>query len=100
MSKRLTDISIRNLKPRATRREVPDGSGLYVIVQPSGKKSYAVRYRYAGKPRKVTFPGTLTLKAARKAAADAIYELERGHDPSAKSAATESDPTDRGCKHV
>jgi hypothetical protein len=66
MSKRLTDISIRNLKPRATRREVPDGNGLYVIVQPSGKKSYAVRYRYAGKPRKVTFPGTLTLKAARR----------------------------------
>jgi integrase len=26
---------------------------------------------------------TVTLKAARKAAADAIYELERGHDPSA-----------------
>jgi integrase len=83
MSKVLTDIAIRNLKPGPVRREIPDGNGLYVVVQPSGKKSYAVRYRYGGAPRKLTLPGGLSLKAARKAAGDALYEVEKGRDPSA-----------------
>ena len=81
MTKVLTDIAIRNLKKGPERREIPAGNGLYIVVQPSGKKSYAVRYRYGGKPRKLTLPGGLTLKAARKAAGDALYEVEKSHDP-------------------
>jgi hypothetical protein len=47
---RLTDLTIQNLKPADTRREISDSgcAGLYLIVQPSGKKSFAVRYRFAG----------------------------------------------------
>jgi hypothetical protein len=42
MAKALTDIGVRNLKPKAARREVPDTGqrGLYCIVQPSGAKSF------------------------------------------------------------
>jgi integrase len=85
MNKVLTDIAIRNLKPGKDRREVPDAGarGLYVVVQPSGLKSFAVRYRYAGMPRKLTLQAGITLAAARKAAADALFELEQGRDPSA-----------------
>lgn len=79
----LTDIAIRNLKPGPDRREIPDGNGLYVVVHPSGRKSYAVRYRFGGKPRKLTLAGGLTLKAARAAASDAQLEIERGRDPGA-----------------
>jgi integrase len=82
MAKGHTDIGIRNLKPGSARREIPDGNGLYIVVHPSGTKSYAVRYRYGGKPRKLTLKG-ITLKAARKEAADALYEVEKGRDPSA-----------------
>ena len=32
-------------------------------------------------PRKLTLGGGLTLKAARKLASDALYELEQGRDP-------------------
>ena len=53
-----------------------------MIVQPSGKKSFAVRYRHGGTPRKLTLAGGITLKAARKLASDALYELEQGSDPS------------------
>jgi hypothetical protein len=65
------------------RREIPDpgARGLYVVVQPSGVKSFAVRYRHAGKPRKLTLAAGISLAAARKAAAGALYELEQGHDP-------------------
>jgi integrase len=81
MAKTLTDIAIRNLKPSATRRELPAGNGLYVIVHPTGRKSYAVRFRLNGKPAKLTLNGGISLAAARKAAADALYDVERGHDP-------------------
>jgi hypothetical protein len=35
-----------------TRTELPDRGckGLYLVVQPGGAKSWAVRYRYKGKP--------------------------------------------------
>jgi integrase len=80
----LTDVAIRNLKAGASRREVPDPGqrGLYVIVQTTGAKSFAVRYRYAGRPRKLTLKAGITLAAARKEAATALYEVEQGRDPS------------------
>jgi integrase len=87
MRRPLTAIAVQNLKPGAARREVsdPGARGLYVVVQPSGTKSFAIRYRYAGKTRKMTLPSGTSLAVARKAAADAMYRLERGHDPAAPS---------------
>jgi integrase len=86
MARALTDIAVRNLKPskKKKRREIadPGARGLYVIVQPSGVKSFAVRYRHGGKSRKLTLTPGITLAAARKAAADALYQVEQGHDPS------------------
>jgi integrase len=84
MARKLTDLAIRNLKPGPARREIPDRGGLYVVLQPSGHRSFAVRYRLGGVPKKHTlgnFPG-LTLAAARKLASDAIYDVARGIDPS------------------
>jgi integrase len=86
MAKALTDIAIRNLKPRAVRYEVPDlgARGLRVVVQPSGRTSYAVRFRTtAGRARKLTLPAGITLAAARKLAADALLEVAQGKDPAA-----------------
>ena len=52
----LTDLSIRNQPLPEKRKEVPDGKiqGLYLVLQPSGAKSWAVRYRADGSPRKLT----------------------------------------------
>jgi integrase len=82
---RLTAKSVEHIKPGATRREIPDDgcASLYLIVQSSGKKSWAVRYRFRGQPTKLTLIGVTTLAAARKAAADALHELEQGRDPAA-----------------
>lgn len=90
-TKALTDIAIRNLRPGKARLEIPDpgARGLYVVVQPSGRKGFAVRYRNsAGKPCKLTLTPGLSLAAARKAAADALLEVEQRRDPAvAKKAA-------------
>jgi integrase len=86
MARKLTAKTIENLKAGPRQREISDGgSGLFLVLQTSGHKSWAVRYRFAGKPTKLTLGGwpALTLAAARKGAADALHELAQGHDPGA-----------------
>ncbi|HKM69149.1 MAG TPA: Arm DNA-binding domain-containing protein, partial [Stellaceae bacterium] len=95
----LTDLSIKNLmrpdKRPAQRNETPDGkiAGLYFVRQPSGAASWAVRYRFAGKPKKLTigpYPA-VDLATARKRAQEAIGDLAGGGDPAAeKKAAREA----------
>jgi integrase len=82
---RLTAKAIENLKPADVRREIPDTGcrGLYAIIQPTGRRAWAVRYRFGGKTRKLTLDAGLTLGAAREAATAALRELERGNDPAA-----------------
>jgi integrase len=99
MAKAFTDIRIRNLKPGSTRREIPDpgARGLYAIVEPSGYKSFCVRFRFGGKPRELAL-GNVSLSIARKQCADALHEVAQGRDPSlakreAKQARREEEAT-------
>src|SRR5271155_3056804 len=92
----LTDLQIEKQLPNPGKRlEVPDGKvgGLYLVVQPSGAKSWALRYRVAGSPKKFTigpYPA-IGLAAARKRAQKALAEVVDGNDPSAqKKAAREA----------
>jgi integrase len=86
MAKQLTVAAIEKLKPDPQRRlEIPDGRlpGLYLIIQPGGAKSWAVRYRYAGRSRKFTigpYPA-FDLGAARQEASQALQRAQRGGDP-------------------
>jgi integrase len=100
MSKKpLTAITVAKLRAGADRREVPDPGcrGLYLIVQPSGVKSWALRYRSRGRPVKFTLgtvlsPGAesatapevgtpLSLAAARELATRTLREVQAGRDP-------------------
>src|SRR5215469_7866558 len=82
MTKRLTALSVENAKPGSSRREISDGgSGLYLVVQTSGHKSWAVRFRVGGIPRKLTLPTGLTLAQAREQAATAVKDAQQGNDP-------------------
>jgi integrase len=81
MARHITDLGLKALRPRAQRYEKPIGRGLSVIVQPSGAKSFAVRYRFGGRTRKLTFSAGLSLAAAHRATADALYKVEQGIDP-------------------
>jgi integrase len=83
MAKNLTALKIVNIKPGDARQEIADGKcrGLYLIVQPSGRKSWGVRYRFGGRTRKLTLPGFVSLGEARKLASEALHDLELGKDP-------------------
>lgn len=86
MTKALTAQSVDKLKPDASRRlEVPDGllPGLYLVIQPSGARSWAVRYRAGGRPRKFTlgpYPA-LGLGVARERARAVLQAVANGGDP-------------------
>ncbi|OAE39587.1 tyrosine-type recombinase/integrase [Brucella intermedia] len=85
MAKSLTVKFIESVKPEESRREIPDGGmpGLYLVVQPSGAMSWAVRYRYAGKPKKLTIGAypAFSLADARKSAGAALRAVSEGRDP-------------------
>ena len=76
------------------RREIPVDpqlNGFYLIVQPSGAKSWALRYRHQSVTKKLTlgiFP-TMSLAAARAAAKEALDSLHDGIDP----ATSQADPS-------
>jgi integrase len=53
MSKSITALGILKEKPRPTRREIADGNNLYLVVEPTGRKSFALRYRTGGKSVKL-----------------------------------------------
>jgi integrase len=81
----LTDVGIRTLAATEARREIPDGkvTGLYMVVQPSGAKSWALRYRARGKPKKLTigpYPLVAIAEARRRATA-ALGDVAGGKDP-------------------
>lgn len=88
----LTVLAIEKFKPGPIRREVPDWKrrGLYLIVQPSGAKSWAFRYRLDdGTPKKLTlgpYPG-VDLKTARAKADEAVVKRANGLDPAAEKQA-------------
>ena len=73
------------------RQEVPDGGvqGLYLVIQPSGAKSWAVRYRHEGRPRKMTLGGfpAVGLASARRKAESALEAVALGEDPAAAAMA-------------
>lgn len=50
----LTDVSVRNAKPRAARYKMSDGDGLYLLVMPSGTKSWRWRQQVEGREKIVT----------------------------------------------
>lgn len=92
MARALTTKAVENMKPDLDRRvEVPDPalSGLYLIIQPSGVKSWALRYRFNGRPAKHTLGRwpAMGVAEARAAATQASELVERGRDPSGEKQA-------------
>jgi integrase len=94
--RRLTAAAVARLKPGAKRRAVPDGNGLYLLIQPTGHKSWALAFRGPnGRMRKLTLGSyaaeenssakpvvgaPLTLAAARRLAADVLHRRAAGED--------------------
>src|SRR6266478_4963455 len=104
MTKSLTVRRIETVQPSSSRQEIHDGLlvGLYLIVQPSGAKSFAVRYRYAGQPRKLTlgaFPA-ITLEAARDIGGKALRAAAEGRDPATEKQSAKGDAKRQAAEEI
>ena len=89
MARGLTALKIENTRADPNRRkEIPDHGkpGLYLVIQSSGKKSWAVRYRRLSDkaPRKFTLEGFPSLGVARQLAQDVLDKVAAGEDPAAE----------------
>jgi integrase len=103
MTKALTAAAIKKIRATSKRLEIPDGGcrGLHLVVQTSGSKSWALRYRRPDKrPAKLhlgtvydpdegepeTPPiigGHLTLAAAHRLVGELRHQIAQGRDPGA-----------------
>jgi integrase len=83
---KLTAVTVANWRPTEHRQEIRDSAcvGFYLIVQPTGKKVFAGRYRHSGKAKKYTCAPGSSLAAARAEWTAALHDLERGVDPGAE----------------
>ena len=82
---KLTATGVEKWKVTDKRQEVPDTlmTGLYLTVQPSGKKAWQVRYRFGEKHRRMTlgrYP-LLSLGDARARASEVLTAAQDGRDP-------------------
>jgi integrase len=88
----LTDIAIRKLATPDSRREIPDGKvvGLYLVCQASGARSWALRFRIDGAPKKLTIGSypPIDLASARRLAQKALGDIAEGKDPAAAKQAS------------
>lgn len=85
MPAKLTDLQVRNAKPRGTKYKLSAGNGLTLLVMPNGSKYWCLRYSFAGRRKEVTvgrpYP-ELSLKGAQDEAARLRVQLAAGTDPS------------------
>jgi integrase len=79
----LTDSQIRAMKPAERRYKVGDIRGLYLFVEPSGTKTWRVRWKDGGQEKTITlgpYP-SIGLAEARRQATDIVTARGQGLDP-------------------
>jgi integrase len=80
---RLTELAIKNAKPREKRYSLSDGDGLLLIVKESGAKSWVLRYWVNGREKRSglgKYP-VVSLADARELKNAFKLELARGGNP-------------------
>lgn len=93
----LTDVKVRNIKPKEKPIKVTDGEGMYLLVSPRGGKCWRLKYRFEGKEKVLalgTYPEVSLFEAREKRLA-ARKALANGVDPGAARRAQKLARADR-----
>ena len=80
----LTNTAVQNAKPKEKSYRLFDGGGLYLEVMKTGAKYWRMKYRFAGKEKRLAFGvfPEISLKVAREKREDAKRLLAESIDPS------------------
>jgi hypothetical protein len=79
----LSDMAIRNAKPKEKPYKLNDGDGMHLLVLVNGGRYWRFRYYFAGKEKLMAlgvYP-EVSLAEARELRAKARKELRSGNDP-------------------
>ncbi len=82
---KLSDPAVRKAKPEAKPYKMADGGGMYLEVMPNGSRYWRLKYRVAGKEKRLAlgvYPD-VSLKDARARRDEARKVLANGGDPGA-----------------
>ncbi len=84
LAERLTDIKIKNTKPKEKPFRVAAGRGLFLLVKPDGSKYWVMRYQFEGKENNLSFGRypEVSLVNAEKQATEAHELLADSINPS------------------
>src|SRR5262245_23211678 len=102
----LTAKQVEHAQPMKKRYEVParPPAGLYLVVHPTGKKGWCLRYRYGGKTRNLTFTKgypEMPLATARAEAQSKLDDLnDKGIDPAVVQVAEVQQAEPNGAKAI
>lgn len=79
----LTEVTIRNAKPKEKAYKLGDSGGLFLQVTPAGGKLWRLKFRVAGKEKLLSLGGwpAVSLATARKERDKAREALAAGADP-------------------
>jgi len=79
---KLTAIEVKNAKPKDTPYKLSDGGGLFLLVNPNGRKYWRLKYRFAGKEKLLAIGvyDIVSLSEARDKTREAKKELSDGKD--------------------
>lgn len=79
----LTDLKVRNAKPNERDYKLADSGGLYLYVTTKGYRSWRMKYRFAGKEKRLTFGPypEVSLVEAREKRDRAKRQLREHRDP-------------------
>jgi hypothetical protein len=98
---RLTKATVEKARPRDRRYKLHDSevAGFHLVVSPSGKKGFYLRYRVGGgrggaiREPKIGDLATMTPEQARKIARDWQAEIRTGGDPGGRRQEARAAPT-------
>jgi integrase len=81
----LTDVALKNLKPKEKPYKVTDRDGMYVLVSPKGSVSFRLDYRLNGRRETVVLgrydKAGISLARARELCIDAKRMIREGRSP-------------------
>ena len=79
----LSDIQVSKAKPKDSDYKLNDGFGLYLLVTPTGGKLWRFKYRFANKPKLLSFGSypEISIAAARRKREEARSLIANGVDP-------------------
>lgn len=80
----LSDLQIKRAKPKEKPYTLNDGMGLSLLIDTTGSKGWRFRYRFAGKPKMISFGvyGEVSLAEARQKREKCRSMLAKGINPS------------------